>query len=146
WARKGEVSLFLWRKRQRDTAAGANRPPVILVHGSSLSALPSYDLVVPGRSDYSFMGWLARRGYDVWTLDHEGYGRSTITDSNADVACGVEDLKAATAEIAARTGAASFYIYGMSSGALRAGAFAQTMPDRVKRLVLDAFVWTGAGS
>jgi pimeloyl-ACP methyl ester carboxylesterase len=92
------------------------------------------------------MEWLARRGYDVWTLDHEGYGRSTITDGNADVACGVEDLKAATAEIRARTGATSFYVYGMSSGALRAGAFAQVMPDRVRRLVLDAFVWTGAGS
>jgi pimeloyl-ACP methyl ester carboxylesterase len=146
WARKGDVSLYLWRKRIRNAAAGSERPPVILVHGSSLSALPSYDLTVPGRSDYSFMDWLARRGYDVWTLDHEGYGRSTITEGNADVACGVEDLKAATAEISARTGATSFYVYGMSSGALRAGAFAQAMPDRVRRLVLDAFVWTGEGS
>lgn len=147
WACKSEVSLFLWRKRAGDgVTAGSTRPPVILVHGSSLSALPSFDLTVPSRPDYSFMDWLARRDYDVWTLDHEGYGRSTITESNADIACGVEDLKVATAEISARTGAKSFYLYGMSSGALRAGAFAQAEPDRVKRLVLDAFVWTGEGS
>jgi pimeloyl-ACP methyl ester carboxylesterase len=37
-------------------------------------------------------------------------------------------------------------IYGISSGALRAALFAQQHPDRVKRLALDAFVWTGEGS
>jgi hypothetical protein len=56
WARKGPVSLFLWRKRIADY------PPVILVHGSSLSALPTFDLTVPGQRDYSFMDWLSRRG------------------------------------------------------------------------------------
>ncbi len=100
WARKEEVSLFLWRKRGKSPAAGEARSPVILVHGSSLSALPCFDLHAPGRPDYSFMDWLAERGHDVWTLDHEGYGSSTITEGNADIACGVEDLKAATVEIA----------------------------------------------
>ena len=37
-------------------------------------------------------------------------------------------------------------MYGISSGALRAAAFAQQHPSRVKRLALDAFVWTGEGS
>jgi non-heme chloroperoxidase len=147
WARKGEVSLFLWRKRDASSsAAGSGRPPVILVHGSSLSSLPSFDLEVPGHPDYSFMNWLADRGHDVWTLDHEGYGRSTVTGGNADIACGVDDLRAATAEIAKITGAQSFNVYGMSSGALRAAAFAEAEPERVARLVLDAFVWTGEGS
>lgn len=145
WARKGEVRLFLWRKCKQATRAG-KRLPVVLVHGSSLSSLPSFDLEVPGHPDYSFMDWLAHRGHDVWTLDHEGYGRSTFTDGNADIACGVEDLKAATAKIATVTGARSFHVYGMSSGALRAAAFAQSQPDRVARLALDAFVWTGEGS
>ncbi len=145
WARKGDVRLFLWRKKGRSPEA-VERPPVILVHGSSLSSLPTFDLDVPGHPDYSFMDWLARRGHDVWTLDHEGYGRSTVTDGNADIACGVEDLKAATAEIAQIVGARSFHVYGMSSGALRAAAFAQAHPGSVARLALDAFVWTGEGS
>jgi len=37
-------------------------------------------------------------------------------------------------------------VYGISSGALKAALFAQRHPDRVARIALDAFVWTGAGS
>jgi pimeloyl-ACP methyl ester carboxylesterase len=33
--------------------------------------------------------------------------------------------------------------YGISSGALRAALFAERHPERVARLALDAFVWTG---
>lgn len=143
WARKGDVSLFLWRKQ---FASASKRPPLVLVHGSSMSALPCFDLQVPGVPDYSFMDWLARRGHDVWTLDHEGYGKSTITDSNSDVACGVEDLKVAVELIKSETGASKLNFYGLSSGALRASSYAVAMPDNVDRLVLDGFVWTGEGS
>jgi alpha-beta hydrolase superfamily lysophospholipase len=111
-----------------------------------MSALPTFDLHVPGEPDYSFMDWLAERGFDVWTLDHEGYGRSTVTEGNSDIACGVADLNAAARVISERTGADSFHVYGLSSGALRAAAFAQASPGRVARLALDAFVWTGEGS
>ncbi|RDJ26997.1 alpha/beta hydrolase [Bosea caraganae] len=145
-ASKGAVSLFLWRKRLAGPAPEAGRPAVILVHGSSMSSLPSFDLTVPGCPDYSFMDWLARRGWDVWTLDHEGYGHSTITEGNSDIATGVADLIAATDEITRLTGATSFHVYGLSSGALRAAGFAQAAPERVARLVLDAFVWTGKDS
>jgi pimeloyl-ACP methyl ester carboxylesterase len=37
-------------------------------------------------------------------------------------------------------------VYGISSGALKAAFFAQRHPERVARLALDAFVWTGEGS
>ena len=36
--------------------------------------------------------------------------------------------------------------YGISSGALRAALFAERHPDRVARLALDAYVWTGKGA
>jgi pimeloyl-ACP methyl ester carboxylesterase len=36
--------------------------------------------------------------------------------------------------------------YGISSGALRGALFAQRHPERVARLALDAFVWTGEGA
>lgn len=139
-AQKGDVDLAVYRKRRADH----DHPPVLLlVHGSSLSALPSYDLAVPG---YSMMEWFAERGYDVWTFDHEGYGRSTVTAGNSDIASGVEDLKAVTAVIERETGQGAMAVYGMSSGALRAGGFAAASPERVTRLILDAFVWTGEGS
>ena len=37
-------------------------------------------------------------------------------------------------------------MYGISSGALKAALFAQRKPERVAKLALDAFVWTGEGS
>ncbi|MFN0263606.1 alpha/beta fold hydrolase [Tepidamorphus sp. 3E244] len=141
------MSLYMRNKfvpELKDTSS--KRPPVILVHGSSLSATPSFDMQIDGLPDYSFMDWLARKGWDVWTLDHESYGQSTKTDSNSDVACGVEDLKEATKVIAEVTGKLQFHLYGLSSGALRATSFAQAQPDQVVRLALDAFVWTGEGS
>ena len=147
---KGEVSLFLWRKRhqsaQSESAENRSAVPLLLVHGSSLSALPTFDLTVPGHPDYSFMDWLARRGHDVWTLDHEGYGRSTLTAGNADVACGVADLEVAVEFVRRETGAGAVNLYGLSSGALRAAGYAEAAPANVARLVLDGFVWTGEGS
>jgi hypothetical protein len=34
-------------------------------------------------------------GFDVWTMDFEGYGRSSPSAGNSNVADGVEDLEAA---------------------------------------------------
>src|SRR5262249_25524159 len=70
-------------------------PVLFLVHGSSNSARSSYDLTVPGKGEYSLMNVFARYGYDVWTMDHDGYGYSGSSGNNSDVASGVEDLKAA---------------------------------------------------
>src|SRR5207253_3094279 len=84
-------------------------------------------------------------GFDVWTLDHEGYGRSSRTDGNSDIASGVEDLKAAAEVVARATGRTRLHFYGGSSGALRAGAFAMARPERVDRLILEAFTFTGKG-
>lgn len=146
-AQKGAVTLAMFRKRVSEPQTGEPaRPVLVFVHGSSISSRPSFDLTVPGGGEYSMMNVFARWGYDTWTLDHEGYGRSTRTDSNSDVASGVEDLKAATEVIARETGRAKFHFYGGSSGALRAGAFAMARPDRVDRLILEAFTWTGKGS
>ena len=116
---------------------------LFLVHGSSNAALSSYDLTVPGKSEYSMMNVYARLGYDVWTIDHEGYGKSSRTSGNSDIASGVEDLKAAAPVVARETGRSKFHFYGTSSGGIRAAAYAQAQPDRVDRLVLAAFTYKG---
>jgi len=151
WAvkRRGdlEIRLAVYRKRASAPAPGQTPLPVLVfVHGSSPAALASFDLSVPGRDDYSMMNVFARAGYDVWTLDHEGYGRSTRTDGNSDIASGVADLVAATDLIAQETGQTTMHFLGESSGALRAAAFAMARPARIGRLVLTAFTYTGAGS
>src|SRR5436309_15476810 len=122
--RKGEVSLALYRKRLEPAGRNeAARPVLFLVHGSSNSALSSFDLSVPGKGEYSTMNVFARLGYDVWTLDHENYGRSSRTDGNSDIASGVEDLIAATELAIRETGQERLHLMGESSGALRAAAF-----------------------
>ena len=147
WAKKGEVKLNLWRKRVGAPKAGEAALPILfLVHGSSNSTRSSYDLTVPGKGEYSFMNVFARYGYDVWTMDHDGYGRSGSSGNNSDIASGVEDLKAAIPVVLQETGQTKMHMYGTSSGAIRAGACAQAQPDRGDRLVLVAFTYKGTDS
>ena len=147
WAAKGAVKLNLYRKQQNAPVQGQSALPVLLlVHGSSISSRPSFDLTVPGAGEYSLMNVFARNGYDVWTMDFEGYGRSTATAGNSDIKSGVEDLKAATKIIVQETGRQKFHFWGESSGALRAAAFATQAPERIDRLILGAFTYTGKGS
>ena len=145
WTRKGDIKLFLWEKLAQKP--DAKRGTVLFVHGSSMASQPTFDLKVPGRPHSSAMDWFAERGFDTWCFDMEGYGRSDKHRAlNFDIATGADDLAAATDYIMKTRGVKQFLVYGISSGALRAALFAQRHPERVQRLALDAFVWTGEGS
>ena len=147
WTQKGDVKLYMFRKRAGAPQVGAAPPPVLfLVHGSSISAVSSYDLHVPGGAEYSLMDVFARYGFDVWTMDHDGYGHSGSSGNNSDIASGVEDLKAAMPILLRETGRTKFHFFGELSGAIRAGAFAQSEPERVDRLILTAFTYKGNGA
>jgi pimeloyl-ACP methyl ester carboxylesterase len=89
------------------------------------------------------MDYFAGLGFDVWTMDHEGYGRSSRTGSHAGIMVGVEDLKAALPVVERVTGERSIMMFGASSGAIRAAAFAAAEPARVERLILNAYTHTG---
>jgi len=144
WTNKGDVKLFLWEKY---VGRPDGKPCVLFVHGSSMASTPTFDLDVPGRPDSSVMDWFAKRGFACWTVDMEGYGRSgKHRDIPCDIANGADDLATATTYIMQLRGIKQFLVYGISSGALRAGLFAQRHPERVARLALDAYVWTGEGS
>jgi alpha-beta hydrolase superfamily lysophospholipase len=144
WAKKGSVSLYLFRKRL--AAPKAQRPVLFLVHGSSMSSRPTFDLTVPGHGEYSVMNTFAQYGFDVWTMDHENYGRSSRTDGNSDIASGVEDLKSAVELVVRETGQPRLHFFGESSGALRVGAYAMVRPERIDRLIFSAFTYKGEGS
>jgi pimeloyl-ACP methyl ester carboxylesterase len=146
-ATKGSVSLAVYRKRPGAPKAGEKPLPVLLLaHGSSVSALPSFDLVVPGAGEYSVMNVFARDGFDVWAVDFENYGRSSRTDSRSDIASGAADLHATAEVIARETGVTKCHLFGESSGGLRAALFTAQNPDRVGRLALGAYTYTGEGS
>lgn len=141
------IRLFMWRKRLAALRGRAPRGSILFVHGSSMASTPVFDLQVPGKPWASVMDQFAHLGYDTWCMDHEGYGRSTKTRQvNCDIANGADDLEAASAYILRETGETGLLMYGSSSGALRAALFAERHPERVRRVALDAFVWTGRGS
>jgi pimeloyl-ACP methyl ester carboxylesterase len=146
WTTKdGDVRLFLFEKCLGDPRAASGT--ILFVHGSSMPGQPTFDLQVPGRPDSSVMDWFARRGFDCWCVDMEGYGRSTKDRANnASIAQGADDCLAAANYIRTLRGERPLLVYGISSGALRAALFAQHHPEMVERLALDAMVWTGEGS
>ena len=149
WTRKkvkeGDIKLFLWEKKASTKVPHAGT--IFFVHGSSMASQPTFDLHVPDRPYSSAMDWFSDHGYDTWTMDNEGYGRSDKhRDINFDISNGADDLAAGSAYILEQTGATSLLMYGISSGALKAALFTERHPERVAKLALDAFVWTGEGS
>lgn len=143
--REPGIDLFLWHKPRASESEYMGT--ILFVHGSSMASQPTFDLAVEGRPDSSAMDWFRARGFDTWCLDNEGYGRSSKhRDINFDISNGADDLAAASEYVIGVTGAKALMVYGISSGALKAALFAQRHPERVAKLALDAFVWTGAGS
>ena len=125
WAHKGDVKLYMFRKRAAAPQAGEKALPVLfLIHGSSNSGRSSFDLATPGKGEYSVMNIFAGLGYDVWTMDHENYGRSSQTQSNSDIASGAQDIKAGVDVISKETGVQKVNLMGESSGAIRVGVYA----------------------
>lgn len=142
WTKKGDIKLFLWEKPAAPSAKPAGT--ILFVHGSSMASQPTFDLHVPGRPYSSAMDWFAEQGYNTWCMDNEGYGRSDKhRPINFDISNGADDLAAGSEYILKQSGAGKLLVYGISSGALKAALFAQRHPERVARLALDAFVWTG---
>lgn len=143
---KGDVQLALYRARLSEVPMRGRRPVLVLVHGSSISALPTFDLSVPGAGEYSVMNVFAEYGYDVWALDCENYGRSSRTDGTSDISSGADDIAAALDVIERESGQRAVSLFGESSGALRAALFARRFPERVANLILSAYTYTGKGS
>ena len=147
WAHKGDVKLYMFRKRATAPKAGEKPLPVLfLIHGSSNSGRSSFDLATPGKGEYSVMNVFAGLGFDVWTMDHENYGHSSQTQSNSDIASGAQDIKAGMDVIGKETGAQKVHLFGESSGAIRVGVYAMLEPARVDRVVLGAFTYKGENS
>ena len=145
WTQKRDIQLFLWQKKASPKVPYSGT--IFFVHGSSMASQPTFDLHVPGRPYSSAMDWFADHGFDTWTMDNEGYGRSDKKrDINFDISNGADDLAAGSEYVLKNTGAKSLLMYGISSGALKAALFAERYPERVAKIALDAFVWTGEGS
>lgn len=137
------LKVYLWEKFQRKfekSFAGSNKI-VLLVHGATWSGRPDFDLQI---RDYSLMDFLARNGYDAWSIDIHGYGRSEKTDRDwSDTASAARDIGAAVDHIAKLRGVEKISILGWSWGTQTTGMFTMEHPEKVRKLILYAMAWKG---
>ena len=77
----GGVAHIYVREVKLAKPAGASKGVVLFVHGAGTPAEVSFDVQT---GDYSWMAYLARAGFDVFSMDVEGYGRSTRPPAMAD--------------------------------------------------------------
>src|SRR5207244_5289169 len=73
WIEPVHLRAFLRHLAPTRTGPGTGKPPVLIIHGSTLPSGTSAAFRING---VSWMDDLAARGFDVWALDFLGYGGS----------------------------------------------------------------------
>ena len=127
--------IALWGKRP----AHAKRT-IVLVHGRTWSALPDFDLQVPGEHR-SLMDALVARGFAVYAIDLRGYGATardssgwTTPNQSADDLAAVLRWVAANARIQGKPS-----LMGWSNGSTVAQLMAQRHPELIANLILTGY-------
>jgi pimeloyl-ACP methyl ester carboxylesterase len=72
-----QAQLYVRERVLAGMVSRASTPPdriVLFVHGAGTPAEVAFDVPI---GDYSWMAYLARAGFDVFSVDMTGYGRST---------------------------------------------------------------------
>lgn len=141
----GPVRLFVRNKHLAAWSKPAPNRTILFIHGATFSGSATFDLQVGGES---WMDWLARRGYDVYSVDLRGYGRSDRppamkTDANANppianTEAALDDVAKIVEFIRSRQSLEKVTLVGWSWGATLAARYAILAPDKVDRLVLYA--------
>ncbi|MBT5050340.1 MAG: alpha/beta fold hydrolase [Rhodospirillaceae bacterium] len=138
---------------------------VLMVHGGFWPCTAAFDCPLPG---YSWMEDLASAGYDVFTLDMTGHGRSALSlqadlanispdQITGDAPAGIEqagqptypfqlatsdtetaDLDAVVDFIRELRGVERIKLIGWSGGGIRTGTYALRHPYKVDRIVIWA--------
>jgi pimeloyl-ACP methyl ester carboxylesterase len=127
------------------------RRTVLFVHGATFPASSTFGVSLPDGG--SWMGFVASRGFDVYSVDIRGYGGSTRPaamsqppEANPPFAGtkeAVRDIAAAVDYILAQPGSLPPTLIGWSWGTTTTAAYAAENPGKIDRLVLVAPVWLG---
>lgn len=144
--------------------AGAANRIVLFIHGAGTPAEVAFDAP---HQDYSWMAYLARAGYDVFSMEHTGYGRSlrpAVMDDPcnlspkqqaavvrgtagckpnaprnlAPITADWEEIGAVVDYLRALRGVKTVSLVAWSRGGPRAGGYAALYPDKIYRMVLLA--------
>lgn len=138
------LRLHVWEKRLEKPLAGGPTRVALLVHGATYGGHTVYDVQTPSRNA-SLMDYLAARGWDAFTMDVRGYGRSEKPQDgfSATTEAAVRDIGAVVEHICKARGVASVDLMGWSWGGSTTALYTERNPERVRRLVMYA---GGAGA
>jgi pimeloyl-ACP methyl ester carboxylesterase len=139
--------IYVRNKRPDGLSRFSSDRIAIMVHGATYPAT-AFDLPLAGKS---WMDYMAERGFDVYTFDLPGYGRSTrpaSMDQPADqnepltrTADAVKALGAVVDLVRGRNGVESVNLVGWSWGTVITANYAAENPAKVTRLALYAPAW-----
>lgn len=162
----------LARVAQQFRGAGEKARVVLFVHGTPSPSVPVFDLEY---QNYNWMAYLARAGFNVFSVDLTGYGASPrpmmddpcnvdpkqqalITPRPLKAACAPnhaqqlntirndwEEINAVVDYLRHAYGVARINMVGWSAGGPRVGGYAAQYPEKVERVVLYAPSPTIAG-
>ena len=123
---------------------------IVMVHGATLSSRPAFD---PPVADASLATWMARRGYAVYLLDVRNFGGSTREKVMDEPPRGnpapsrsheaIRDISATVEHVLARHGLSQVNLLGWSWGGMTVDHYASLHPEKVRKLVLYAPIYSG---
>ena len=141
------VQIFVRNKRPESATSFKADRIAIMMHGATYPGT-AFDLAVGGMS---WMDYMAARGFDVYTLDLPGYGRSTrpaIMDAAADqnapfmlTADAAKALGSVVDFVRKRRGVEKVNLVGWSWGTSITSLYTTENQSKVERLALYAPVW-----
>ena len=142
------IKLYVRNKRPAGMKAFRPDRTVLFLHGATYGSSSSFDLMLDG---FSWMDYIASRGYDVWLLDLRGYGKSTPPkemsekpEANPPIAradTAIKDIGVVVDFILAHRKIPRLDLLGWSAGAFWLPAYAAENPAKVERLALYAPIW-----
>ena len=168
----GQTGLLYVRQIGRgpiDMTSDFDDRVVLFVHGAGTPAEVGFDVPVAG---YSWMGYLAERDFQVFSMDMTGYGPSTRPlvmndrcnlsqeqqmqefgdacpathpDAATNMATDWHDIDAVVAWLKERYGVERVHLVGWSQGGPRAAGYAALHPDNIGNVVLLAPAYNRAG-
>ncbi len=139
------VKLHLREKKPRGMEKTQTATTLLMVHGQSTPSPVAFDLPLRG---YSWMDFVASRGFHVYALSIRGYGPSTrppemrTSPANQPPAVrgltAVRDIDAAVRFICEENAITKLNLLGWSWGTTTTAAFTAAKQSRVRRLALYA--------
>lgn len=142
------INLFIRNKRPITMERFAPETTIVMVHGATYSSSSLYDVPLGG---FSFMDFLASRGFDVFAVDVRGYGKSTRSETMemdpslnlplVGTDFGVRDFSSAVDFVLHHRNLEKVNVFAMSWGGTVVGAYTARNPNKVLKLSMLAPQW-----